>query len=136
MTNSASKPPLPLRKSPWPPVPTILLVEALISQSLPRHQRQLAFAEAFPQNGIAAVISASTSENTEQATDALALRLARSPDFFRAVVQPDSGAFFEQHGLLFDTLVDVKKSIGGLSKAQFLITELACPCRKLKPTGN
>jgi hypothetical protein len=53
----------------------------------------------------------------EQATDALAQRLARSPDFFRAVVQPDSGAFFEQHGLLFDTLADVKKSIGGLSKA-------------------
>ena len=37
-------------------------VEALISQSLPWHQRQLAFAEAFPQNGIAAVINAPTSE--------------------------------------------------------------------------
>ena len=100
-------------------------VEALISQSLPWHQRQLTFAEAFPQNGIAAVISAPTSENAEQATNALAQRLARSPDFFRAVVQPDSGAFFEQHGLLFDTLADVKKSIGGLSKAQLLISELA-----------
>ena len=100
-------------------------VEALISQSLPWHQRQLAFAEAFPQNGIAAVISAPTSENAEQATDALAQRLAKSPDLFRTVVQPDSGAFFEQHGLLFDTLADVKKSIGGLSKAQFLVSELA-----------
>jgi hopanoid biosynthesis associated RND transporter like protein HpnN len=100
-------------------------VEALISQNLPWHQRQFAFAEAFPQNGIAAVISAPTSENAEQATDALAQRLAKSPDLFRTVVQPDSGAFFEQHGLLFDTLADVKKSIGGLSKAQFLISELA-----------
>ena len=100
-------------------------VEALISQSLPWHQRQFAFAEAFPQNGIAAVISAPTPENAEQATNALAQRLTKSPDLFRAVVQPDSGAFFEQHGLLFDSLAEVKKSIGGLSKAQFLISELA-----------
>jgi hopanoid biosynthesis associated RND transporter like protein HpnN len=100
-------------------------VEALISQSLPWHRRQFAFAEAFPQNGIAAVISAPTPENADQATDALAQRLAKSADLFRAVVQPDSGAFFEQNGLLFDTLADVKKSMGGLSKTQFLIAELA-----------
>jgi hopanoid biosynthesis associated RND transporter like protein HpnN len=100
-------------------------VEALISQSLPWHQRQLAFDKAFPQGGIAAVISAPTAENAEQATNALARRLAKSPNLFRAVVQPDSGAFFEQHGLLFDTLANVKKSIGGLSKAQFLVSELA-----------
>jgi len=100
-------------------------VEALISQRLPWHQRQLAFAEAFPQNGIAAVINAPTAENAEQATNALAQRLAKSPDLFRAVVQPDSGAFFEQNGLLFNTLADVKKSMGGLSKTQFLIAELA-----------
>jgi hypothetical protein len=54
-------------------------VEALISQSLPWHQRQLAFAKAFPQSGIAAVISAPTAENAEQATNALAQRLAKSP---------------------------------------------------------
>ena len=100
-------------------------VEALISQNLPWHQRQFAFAKAFPQNGIAAVISAPTSENAEQATNALAQRLSKRPNLFRAVVQPDSGAFFEQNGLLFDTLADVKKSIGGLSKAQFLVSELA-----------
>lgn len=100
-------------------------VEALISQNLPWHQRQLAFAKAFPQNGIAAVVSAPTVENAEQATDALAQRLANSPDLFRAVVQPDSGAFFEQHGLLFDTLGNVRKSVGGLSKARFLVSELA-----------
>ena len=100
-------------------------VEALISKSLPWHQRQFAFAEAFPQNGIAAVISAPTSENAEQATDALTQHLAKRPDLFRAVVQPDSGAFFEQNGLLFDSIAEVKKSIGDLSKAQFLISELA-----------
>jgi uncharacterized protein len=100
-------------------------VEALISQSLPWHQRQLAFSSAFPQSGIAAVISAPTAENAEQATNALAQRLAKSPDLFRAVVQPDSGAFFELNGLLFDSIADVRKSIGGLSKAQLLVSELA-----------
>ena len=100
-------------------------VEAPISQRLPWHQRQLALAEAFPQNGIVAVISAPTTENAEQATNALAQRLAKSPDLFRAVVQPDSGTFFEQNGLLFDSIAEIKKSIGGLSKAQFLISELA-----------
>jgi hopanoid biosynthesis associated RND transporter like protein HpnN len=99
-------------------------VEALISQSLPWHQRQLAFANAFPQNGIAAVISAPTAENAEQATNALAQQLSKRSDLFRTVVQPDSGPFFERNGLLFDTVADVKQSIGGLSKAQFLIAEL------------
>jgi hopanoid biosynthesis associated RND transporter like protein HpnN len=100
-------------------------VEALISQNLPWHKRQLAFAAAFPGNGITAVIHATTAENAEQATNALAQRLAKNPDLFRAVVQSDSGAFFEQNGLLFDSIAEVKKSIGSLSKAQFLISELA-----------
>ena len=99
-------------------------VEALISQNLPWHQRQLAFAHAFPQNGIAAVVSAPTAENAEQATDALAQQLSKRSDLFRTVVQPDSGAFFERNALLFDTIADVNQSIGGLSKAQFFISEL------------
>jgi uncharacterized protein len=100
-------------------------VEALISQSLPWHQRQLAIADAFPQNGISAVIRAPTAENTEQATNALSQQLSKQPDLFRAVVQPDSGEFFEHNGLLFDTIANVEQSIGGLSKAQPLVSELA-----------
>jgi uncharacterized protein len=100
-------------------------VEALISQTLPWHQRQLAFADAFPHNGISAVVSAPTPENAEQATHVLARHLSKRSDLFRTVVQPDSGDFFERNGMLFDTLADVKQSIGGLSKAQFLISELA-----------
>jgi hypothetical protein len=40
-------------------------------------------------------------------------------------MQPDSGEFFERNGLLFATIADVKQSIGGLSKAQFLVSALA-----------
>jgi hypothetical protein len=100
-------------------------VEALISPSLPWHQRQIALSDAFPQNGIAAVISAPTAENAEQATNALAQRLQKRPDLFRTVTQPDSGKFFEQNGLLFASIADVKRSVDGLSKAQFLVSALA-----------
>ena len=100
-------------------------VEALISRSLPWHQRQTAFSDAFPQNGIAAVINAPTAESAEQATNALAQQLKKHPDLFRSVTQPDSGEFFEQNGLLFATLADVKRSMDGLSKAQFLVSALA-----------
>lgn len=100
-------------------------VEALISQDLPWHQRQLALSKAFPQNGISAVVRATTPENAEQATNALAQDLAKNSNLFRMVVQPDSGAFFERNGLLFETLPDVKKSIADLKKAEPLIAALA-----------
>jgi hypothetical protein len=100
-------------------------VEALISRSLPWHQRQIAFTDAFPQNGIAAVVTAPTAESAELATNALTLDLEKPPDLFRTAMQPDSGEFFERNGLLFATIADVKQSIGGLSKAQFLVSALA-----------
>jgi uncharacterized protein len=100
-------------------------VEALISQSLPWHQRQLAFSDAFPQKGISAIIRAPTSENAALATDALVPELSKSSDLLRSVVRPDSGEFFERDGLLFESVADVEKSIGGLTKAQPLISGLA-----------
>jgi hopanoid biosynthesis associated RND transporter like protein HpnN len=100
-------------------------VETLISQKLAWHQRQLAFSEAFPQNGITAVVSAHTSENAARATNALAQHISRRSDLFRTVVRSGSGEFFERDGLLFDSLAEVKKSIDGLTKARPLISELA-----------
>jgi hypothetical protein len=100
-------------------------VEALISQSLPWHRRQLVFSDSFPQKGISAVIRTPTSENAALATDALAPKLSKRPKLLRSVVRPDSGEFFERNGLLFETVADVEKSIGGLTKAQPLISELA-----------
>src|SRR4051812_33128534 len=79
-------------------------IEALISQDLPWHARQIAYAEAFPQQGISAVVTARTPEDAQRATNMLAQELARHPDLFRKVVQPDSGEFFERNGLLFQSL--------------------------------
>jgi uncharacterized protein len=100
-------------------------VEGLISQGLPWHARQLQFSEAFPQNGISAVVRAPTAENAEQAANALAETLARNPKLFPMVGQPDSGAFFERNGLLFDSPADVEKSAAGLKQVEPLISTLA-----------
>jgi uncharacterized protein len=99
-------------------------VEALISQSLPWHQRQKTFSDAFPQKGISAVIRAPTFENAALATDTLAPELSRSSDLLRSVVRPDSGEFFERNSLLYQSTSDVEKSMGGLTKAQPLISGL------------
>jgi uncharacterized protein len=97
----------------------------LISDKLPWRQRQAALSEAFPDKGILVVVSAPTPENAEAATSALTQELAKHPDLFRAVVQPDGGEFFQRNGLLFQPLASVKKSITGLSSADFLISSLA-----------
>jgi uncharacterized protein len=100
-------------------------VEGLISQDLPWHQRQIELAEAFPQNGISAVVKAPTAENAEMATNQLAHRLSTNPQLFPTVGQPDSGDFFERNGLLFGSPAEVKKSVDGLSGAQPLLSTLA-----------
>src|SRR5258708_26233157 len=99
--------------------------QSLTSRDLPWHQRQSGLYKAFPEKGILVVVTAATPENAEQATNALERDLSKRSDLFRTVVQPDSGDFFRHNGLLFEPLSHVKKSIGGLSKAQFLIGTLA-----------
>src|SRR3984885_4879112 len=99
--------------------------DSLISQKLPWHQRQLALSKAFPQKGILVVVSATTPENAEQATNALEKELSQHSDLFHSVVQADSGEFFQHNGMLFEPLSDVKKSLNGLSRAKLLIEELA-----------
>ncbi|KJC56663.1 hopanoid biosynthesis associated RND transporter HpnN [Bradyrhizobium sp. LTSPM299] len=99
--------------------------DSLISQDLPWHQRQSALSKAFQEKGILVVVTAATPENAEQATNALERELLKHSDLFHSVVQADSGEFFQHNGLLFKPLSDVKKSVDGLSKAQFLIGALA-----------
>jgi hopanoid biosynthesis associated RND transporter like protein HpnN len=101
-------------------------VEALISQDLPWHQRQLEISQAFPQKkGISVVVKAPTTENAELATGQLAQRLSKEPDLFPRVSQPDSGVFFERNGLLFGSLDEVRKTAGGLTNLQPIIAILA-----------
>ena len=100
-------------------------IEALISQDLPWHQRQLMLSDAFPQKGISVVVTAPTQENADYATDVLASALSKQKSLFPTVVQPDSGDFFERNGLLFRSLPEVHSSLAGLSRAEPFIAGLA-----------
>jgi hypothetical protein len=77
----------------------------LILQDLPWRQRQAALATAFPQKDISVVVTATTPENAEQATDTLQRDLSKHSSLLRAFVQPDSGDFFRRNGLLFEPLL-------------------------------
>jgi hopanoid biosynthesis associated RND transporter like protein HpnN len=100
-------------------------IEGLISQNLPWRQRELELSKAFPKKGILVVVKATTSENAERATNALAQALSKHPDLFPPVSQLDSGDFFERNGLLFESPTDVRKTAEGLTRAQPLIAALA-----------
>jgi hopanoid biosynthesis associated RND transporter like protein HpnN len=100
-------------------------VEALISQNLPWHQRQVELNEAFPQRAITVVVTAPAAENAEIATDELAQGLSKDPDLFKKVGQPDSGEYFERNGLLFNDLPHIKKAAGGLIGARPILSTLA-----------
>jgi hypothetical protein len=92
---------------------------------LPWRQRELELSGAFQKKGILVVVKATTPENAERATGALAQALSKKPDLFPAVEQLDSGDFFERNGLLFEPPADVRKTAEGLTRAQPLIAALA-----------
>jgi hopanoid biosynthesis associated RND transporter like protein HpnN len=100
-------------------------IEGLISQDLPWRQRELELSKVFPKKSILVVVKATTPENAEQATNALAQALSKDPDLFPKVEQLDSGDFFERNGFLFESPADVSKTAEGLMRAQPLIAALA-----------
>ncbi len=100
-------------------------IEGLISENLPWHQRQLELTKAFPKKGIVVVVKATTAEDAEQATQALAQDLSKNPALFPVVELLDSGEFFERNKLLYASPADVRKSAEGLSRAQPFIAALA-----------
>lgn len=100
-------------------------VETLISRELPWRERQIDMMKAFPDKGLAVIVRAPTPEGAQEAASALAGQLAADPSLFRGVVQPDSGAFFEQNGLLFQPLADVQNGMAGLVRARPLVGSLA-----------
>jgi hopanoid biosynthesis associated RND transporter like protein HpnN len=100
-------------------------IEGLISQDLPWRQRELELSKAFPKKGILVVVKATTPENAEQATNALAQAFSKNPDLFPTVEQLDSGDFFERNGLLFESPAGVRKTAEELTRAQPLVATLA-----------
>lgn len=98
-----------------------------ISSNVSWRKNEIAYAKAFPDqdNQIIVVIDGKTPEIAQEAVDALSAKLQGHPDLFKAVVQPDGGPFFKKNGLLFLSTEEVKKSVGGLQRAQPVLSILA-----------
>src|SRR5712672_1248505 len=100
-------------------------IEGLISQNQPWRQRELELSKAFPKRGILAVVKATTPENAERATNALAGVHSENPARFPLVEQLDSGDVFERNALLFESPSAVSRPAEGLTGVQPLIAALA-----------
>jgi hopanoid biosynthesis associated RND transporter like protein HpnN len=99
----------------------------LIASDVPWRQREIAFANAFPQRNdlIAIVVDGATPELAEEASATLAARLSNLHGVLRRVWRPDAGPFFERQGLLFESQDNVAKTMERLIAAQPLLGTLA-----------
>jgi hopanoid biosynthesis associated RND transporter like protein HpnN len=101
--------------------------DKLISSKLPFRQREAAYGKLFPDVGdqVVIVIDGQTPELAEQGAADLAAKLAAQPAVFPYVERPDATPFFQQNGLLFESLGDVKTAMSQLITAQPFLGPLA-----------
>ncbi|HEY1979150.1 MAG TPA: MMPL family transporter, partial [Xanthobacteraceae bacterium] len=101
-------------------------INQLISSHIDWREREAALEKAFPQfELIVGVIDAPTPELVDEATAALAQRLAQQKNLIFSVEQPKGGSFFAQNGLLFEPVDTLKPQMATLTKAQRLLQTLA-----------
>ena len=98
-----------------------------LSEKLQWRQNLLALDEAFPQrvDQIVVVIDAETAELAEAAAQGITDQLRARPDLFRSVVRPDGGTYFNQTGLLFFPLPELRKTVDELSRARAFLMALS-----------
>ncbi|HEX4183636.1 MAG TPA: MMPL family transporter [Caulobacteraceae bacterium] len=101
--------------------------DKLLSTKLPFRQREAQYNKLFPEQGdqIVVVIDGQTPEIAEQAAADLAAKLAAQPNQFPKVSRPDATPFFQQNGLLFTSLDDVKSATSQLITAEPFLAPLA-----------
>jgi hopanoid biosynthesis associated RND transporter like protein HpnN len=101
--------------------------EQLIDAKVGWRMRQASFDAKFPQqsNLTLVVIDGATPELAESAAAQLTAKLETNPRLFTHVRRPDGGAFFNQNGLLFLSLDEVKDTTQQLIKAQPFLGGLA-----------
>ncbi|SAK73176.1 RND efflux transporter [Caballeronia catudaia] len=89
--------------------------------------RSKAIDEAFPQRGatLLIVVEAPGQEFADAAANELAAALAKEPERFKSVSQPQGGAFFEHDGLLYLPTEKVEETTKQLVQARPLINALA-----------
>ncbi|MGH6936017.1 MAG: MMPL family transporter, partial [Methylocella sp.] len=90
-------------------------------------QNLIALDKAFPQrvDQIVIVIDGATPELAEEAARALTEKLNGRPDLYRSVVRPEGGPYFNQAGLLFLPLSELRKTVSDLSRARAFLMALS-----------
>ncbi|HEY1877461.1 MAG TPA: MMPL family transporter, partial [Rhizomicrobium sp.] len=99
----------------------------LIDAKVGWRMRQARFDAAFPQqsNLTLVVIDGVTPELADAAATRLTAKLTANPALFPHVLRPDGGPFFNQNGMLFLSLPEVKDTTQQLIKAQPFLGGLA-----------
>ena len=102
-------------------------IERMLPTGLPWRAREIALDRAFPQNEnlLAVIIDGRTPELADSAAAALAARLQAEPQLFKDVRRPDGGPFFEQNGLLFLPIDELRSISQQMIAAQPLLGSLA-----------
>ncbi len=100
-------------------------VNNLFPSNLPWAERAYSFMAAFPQHDILVVLDAPTPEQVEEASAKLAAALAKDHEHFRAVNEPQGGAFFARNGLLFLPKDRVAQATSGMRDAGPLLENLS-----------
>src|SRR5450631_1480077 len=98
-----------------------------ISAKLQWRQNLITLDKAFPQrtDQIVAVIDGATPELAEAAAQSLTDRLKRRSDLYQSVIRPEGGPYFNQNGLMFPPVADLKRTMQGLSQAKPFLMALA-----------
>lgn len=101
--------------------------ETLVSNATNWRQREIRFDRLFPQRDklILVVIDGETPEVAELAAKQLSSSLAARKDFFLTVRRPDGGPFFDQNGMLFQSMTEVKDTTQQLIQAQPFLGAIA-----------
>jgi hopanoid biosynthesis associated RND transporter like protein HpnN len=98
-----------------------------ISEKLKWRQNLIALDKAFPQRAdqIIVVIDGATPELAEAAAQSLTDRLKQRPDLYQSVLRPEGGPYFNQEGLLFLPVEELRRTVDELSHARPFLMALA-----------
>jgi hypothetical protein len=100
-------------------------IDAMLAKSIGWRKREIAFEKAFRRFDIIdVVVEAPTPELTSAATTELIGALGGDKTHFARVASAGGAEFFERHGLLFEPMNELEKSMGGLAQADTLIGDL------------
>lgn len=99
----------------------------LIAPDSPWQKQVAAFNATFPQmqNLTTIVVDGNSADAVADGTTSLAAALAKRPDLFRSVRQPDGGPFFNRYGLMFLPPAELSKVSDQIAQAQPLLGPLA-----------